>query len=498
MDKKSRRANRRATRVAAAVVALFALGLAACDADSLQAGFDAAHSSFNPETSLGGWNIAGLKLHWSVDLGTGGQANTSTPVVATINNVRYVFVTTADGHLEKWRADTHTRQWTIPIGDISAAGPWDGPTPSPAVTTVTMPDKSVRTEVIAGSPDGHYYAYDAASSAASDTSPPAVYWHSNADERALFRVVNSPTVVPGGLMYIDFGEFANAPVCFGAKGCWTSVLWSVYGVSTIDGTDLSGWDLPAGMMPTDASGNVLASASQYAPSGVAYDAEHQVVLVGEPNVFYDFSSGGTRDMTSGVLALQADNGGPTLTFAWESRWDNNGFGVPATPALSVGHERTFVNSATGIRVFQSSAAGGERDTPDNPSVSLYSSPAVAGSVVTVGTDNGYTKAFNFEALGGPPLQLLWQSAQAKVGGVGVPQATPMIVGKIQTNGVLAGLTFNTTGKGDLGVWNANGSGSPAPALADVAAHAGGRGGVAVSHGCVYVETADGHLAEWGL
>jgi len=475
-------------------VVLLASTLTACNEDFLQAGFDAGRSRFNTEATIGAAKVAGLEQHWSVDLGTGAVANTSTPAVATIDKTVYVFVTTADGHLEKWRADNHIRQWTIPVGDISAARPWDGPTPSPAVTTVHLPDNSTRTEVIAGSPDGHYYAYDAASTTASDTSPPTQYWQSNAGERELFRTVDSPTITPGGIIYIDFGEFATHHVCFGASGCWTSVLWSVYGVSTIDGSDLSGWDIGTGMMPTDSAGNVLATGASYVPSGVAYDPSRELALVGEPNVFYDFSSGGTRDMTSGVIALNASNSTAFTSFAWESRFDNNGFGVSATPAISIDHERTFVSSATGLRVFNTSSGGGPNPPAAVPDASQYSSPAVAGFDVAVPTDNGYTRLYTF-GNPGTELGLVWKSAQARVGGVGVPQASPVFDGAVQTNSSLTGLVFNSTAKGDVAAWDIAGTGS---ALADVASHANGIGGVSVSHGCVYVETSDGHLAEWGL
>ena len=487
---------RRARRFIATVACtgLLAVALSGCNMDFTQAGFDAANSRFNTEATIGAAKVAGLKQHWSVDLGTGSAANTSTPAVVTIAKTVYVFVTTADGHLEKWRADTHTRQWRIPIGDISAAGPWDGPTPSPAVTTVHLPGNVTRTEVIAGSPDGHYYAYDAASTTATDANPPTQYWNSNAGERFLFRAVNSPTITPGNVMFIDFGEFANNHVCFGAKGCWTSVLWSVYGVSLIDGSDVSGWDLGGSMMPTDSSGNVLSSAAQYVPSAVAFDASRGIALVGEPDVFYDFSSGTTRDMTSGVLALTADDMSGTLGFAWESRWDNNGFGVPATPALSVDHERAFVSSVTGLRVFNTSSGGGPNPPAVVPDAARYASPAVAGYDVAVPTDDGYTREYTF-GNPGTILTPVWTSSQARVGGVGVPQAAPVFDGTVQTNGNLAGLVFNSTAKGDLLAWDAVGSGA---AAADVAAQANGLGGASVSHGCVYVETSDGHLAEWGL
>jgi outer membrane protein assembly factor BamB len=306
----------------------------------------------------------------------------------------------------------------------------------------------------------------------------------------LAPVTTSPTVTPGGYVFVTVGQqFSHTLACIPFGSCGVPVTYTIERLDPHDGSVHGAWGLGGGpgFVGADTAGNILPGSGFGGPSSAAYDAATGLVFAGEPNVFPDVADG-IFDMSSGVIALHAPDSGGGVSFAWEQRWTNNLTGVGAAPAVSGG--RVFVASVSGLRSFDEAA--GTPIATISATHSEFSSPAVAAGTVFAATDNGYTRALDAAS-----LAQVWTSGQALDGGNNpVDTATPVVVGENDTKGVVPYLVFDTNGNGDLKAFNAAGSGTNT-AVVTINDHGTGKGGIAISGGVVFVQGTDGQLRAFG-
>jgi len=451
--------------------------LAGCDYDFLQTGFDAAQTKFSPEVGVTASNVGTLHRLWVANV-QGGASSHSTPAVATIDKVKYAFVATSNGYLEKRRADTGAAVWAVD-NHSAGAGAEGTTTSSPAIVTPS----GGTTQVVIGSLDGHVYSYDARTG--------ALLWQfPAAGTYTLVPVTTSPTVTPGGYVFVTVGQqFSTALTCIPFGNCGVAVTWTIERIDPHDGSVHGAWGLGggAGFAAADSGGHIVPGSGVGGPSSAAYDPATGLVFAGEPDVLPDLADN-ILDPSSGVLALNAPDSGGGVSFAWEQRWSNNFAGVAAAPAVSGG--RVFVESNTGLRSFNETS--GAPIATNTSAHSYFSSPAVAAGTVFATTDNGYTRALHAAS-----LAQVWTSGQALDSGNNpVDTATPVVVGENDSKGVVPYVVFDTNGNGDLKTFNAAGSGTNT-AIVTINDHGTGKGGVAVSGGVVFVQGTDGQLRAFG-
>ncbi len=434
-------------------VALIAvMGMIAAGCDWTMAGYDAANTKFNPEKNLTPGNVGGIYRHWVANV-QGAKSSRSTPAVTTIDNTKYVFVQTANGYLEKRRASDGASIWAIWDGN-AGSGNWGTSTSSPAIVT---PKGTSQTQVVVGSMDGHVYSFDARGG--------GELWQFPTGASDFAPVVSSPVITPGGNVIVTMGEKIGTPGYFGQR-----TFYAIWRFDPRNGQENGIWGL----------GSTINSGG-YEASSVAVDPANGMVFAGMPGFDPDYISN-----QSGVLALYNADG--SFQGAWQSTWNNSYVGVSAAPAVAGG--RVFVMSTTGLRELNE-ANGGVMYGPTGAN-SQFSSPAVAGDTVYVGTDNGYTKGFLVNG-----LTPRWTSGQ-NVDAYGSPVrgASPVITGQSYPT-LDRYLVFNSFGNGDVKAFDADALGTTS-AIWTRQDHGTGKGGLAVSGGVIYVQGDDGQLRAFGL
>ena len=262
----------------------------------------------------------------------------------------------------------------------------------------------------------------------------------------LVPVTTSPTVTPGGYVFVTVGQqFTHTLTC--APGCVVPVTWTIERIDPHVGSVVGAWGLGGGpgMVGADVSGNPLPGSGFSGPSSAAYDPATGLVFAGEPNVMVDLSNP-PIDLSSGVIALHAPDNGGSISFAWEQRWANNAQGVSAAPVVGGGHVVGELGERfAGVRRELGRLAGHGDDCE------------VATRVAGPGREHGvrrYRERVREGVRRERPRPCV-DKRQALDGSSRDPvtYASPVVVGENDSNGVVPYLVFDTSGNGDLKAFN---------------------------------------------
>ncbi len=341
---------------ATATAAISAYNSAA--ASGIMLGFDPQHTHVNPyEKILNSTNVSGLVQAWKAPTG---NSIGSVPTVA--NGV--VYVSSSDGKMYAFNADTGQVLWTTPTGSY-----YLGSAPTVAGGKVYI-----------GSFDHMLYAFDARTG--------ATLWSAPTGD----RIGSSPTLV-NGVIYIGSDD------------------GKLYAFNASTGANI--WTVPTG-------GSVRSSPAVF--NGVVYagsdDQKLYAIKADTGGTLWTVRTGGrirsSPAVVNGIVyvgsedhklyAVKADTGG----ILWTASTGDSVFSSPA-----VANDVVYIGSNDG-KLYAFNATGGTLLWTASTGDSIFSSPTIANGVLFIGSNDRKLYAFNASGCRKTSCLPLWT---ASTGGI---------------------------------------------------------------------------------
>jgi outer membrane protein assembly factor BamB len=387
--------------VVAGILALaLAFGVSGCD--WTQAGYDSAHTGFNPtENTISPSNVGRLTAEWVAGTDTG--STHASPVVADGN----VFVGGDDGSLLVFAVSCATSGATChPSWEGSYSG--SALMSSPAVYGGYV---YVTSDSSQGAPSVLAFPESGTGSTCTPGSPPTC---APVDESQLFEFAadsqpTSPPTVANGLAYFSSGPVPTDDVTFSELAGFNFATERAVG-GVMAPVELSDIAVSHGLLYVEAGDDTLRA---YSTSALSANAGI-VAPVWSVSAPFDGLNGPVVDDADGIVFVPGGDGNlyaysaATGALLWEGSIPASG--PVASPAVAngvvyIGQANATAPATAKLYAFAATGCGASSCKPvwtgDTAGTHIGVSPTIANGVVYVGTDNGPGELDAFAATGCP-------------------------------------------------------------------------------------------------